>query len=326
MNELGEINNQFIKKYRYYENDIHNFFDYLSKKYNTSIDNSNILLIIRGIDTDEIKHSLQYLVEEGRYKSEETAKKYVNAIGCYFDFLKSNSAIKKCNLYDELEKNARREESYIARMMYYIEQCNELEPKKPLNIMDEDMVKMLLEWCNKQLESDEYWNDERGYKRACAALCIKMMLLYGITYRRARNLKCHQIYIQDNEIELGGFCLRFPAYLGRQMERFMKYKEKNSIYNDEGYLFTDRNGKAWTGNTSSSGIPNYLQSQFGITDLTGIIKYGISQLLLAGVNDHIVKVLTGASEDLISGCIPKTEHTNREINNKLVTVNLYYKF
>lgn len=74
--------------------------------------------------------------------------------------------------------------------------------------------------------------------------------------------------------------------------------------------------------------PVFLKYRFGITDVTGIIKYGIRQLLIAGLNDHVIRKITGASDELIGGCIMQDEDEKmyKEINNKLVTVELYYDF
>ena len=61
--------------------------------------------------------------------------------------------------------------------------------------------------------------------------------------------------------------------------------------------------------------------------MTSIVKYGISQLLKAGLSDSIIKKMTGASEKLIQGCILHEDYErDRIVNNKLVTVELYYEF
>lgn len=326
--DIRNLKEEFLKRYGDYENDVNNFFYYLKEEYDISIDNPNIEIFMQGIETEKIKDSLNYLIESGTYKKAETAKKYAVAIGQFFEFVKDNSSIKNKDLFDELARNGRRENSYIARMMRYIENSEKLKPKEALGIIDRGMAKDLLKWCNDQLSSSTKWEEELGYKKASAAICIKMMLLYGITYRNARVLRVSQIDRARNEIGLGRFKLRMPVYLGKQMCRFLDYKEKKEIYNPEGYLFTDRRGKAWTGITSSSGIPNFLKYKFGITDVTGIIKYGIRQLLIAGLNDYVIKEITGASDEVIGGCIEKEddEKVYREINNKLVTVELYYDF
>ena len=297
-------------------------------EYDISIDNPNIEIFMQGIETERIKDSLNYLVESGRYKKAETAKKYAVAIGQFFEFVRDNSVLKNKDLFDELARNGRRENSYIARMMRYIENCEKLRPKETLGIIDRPMAEDLLNWCNEQLISQEQWEEELGYKKASAAICIKMMLLYGITYRNARVVRVSQIDRKKNEINLGGFKLRMPVHLGKQICRFLDYKEEKGICNQEGYLLTDRQGKAWTGITSSSSIPNFLKYRFGITDVTGIIKYGIRQLLIAGLNDHVIRKITGASDELIGGCIMQDEDEKmyKEINNKLVTVELYYDF
>ncbi len=325
--KIETIKNEFIERYKDYTNDVNNFFYYLKKQYGVSVDSSNIELIMQGIETEEIKKSLGFLVDEGIYKKEESAKKYATAIGQFFMFIKENSSFKNKDLFDEIMRNGRNDDSYIARMMVYIEKCNELKPKESIDIMNRNQVLSLLEWCDGHLEDEWHWEDELGYKRASAALGIKMMLLYGLTYRRVRSIKTFQVDLLRNEIEIKGFKLRLPVRLGKQMARFLQYREENNILNADLYLFTDRYGEVWTGNTSSSGIPGFLNTQFGVTSLTGVVKYGISQLLLAGLNDHIIKEITGASDLLISGCILNNEKDwYREINNKLVTVDLYYEF
>ena len=76
----------------------------------------------------------------------------------------------------------------------------------------------------------------------------------------------------------------------------------------------------------SRGLGDVYKRQ-GVTSVTSIVKYGISQLLKAGLSDSIIKKMTGTSEKLIQGCIlHEDSELNRIINNKLVTVELYYEF
>ena len=54
---------------------------------------------------------------------------------------------------------------------------------------------------------------------------------------------------------------------------------------------------------------------------------GSRELLKAGLSDSIIKKMTGASEKLIQGCILHEDYElDRIVNNKLVTVELYYEF
>ena len=79
--------------------------------------------------------------------------------------------------------------------------------------------------------------------------------------------------------------------------------------------------------TSYSGIPDYLATLLEITSVTSIIKYGIGQLLKAGLGDSVIKKITGASDTLIQGCLLiEDNELSKIINNKIVMVELYYEF
>ena len=111
------------------------------------------------------------------------------------------------------------------------------------------------------------------------------------------------------------------------MKRMKDFLEKNKIRNKKGFLFTNAQGEEWGETTSASGISDTLSQLIESTSVTSIIKYGISQLLKAGLNDSIIKQITGASDTLIKGCIVhKDEDIERIINNRLVDVELYYQF
>ncbi len=65
-------------------------------------------------------------------------------------------------------------------------------------------------------------------------------------------------------------------------------------------------------------------------DTTGISKYGITNLLKAGVSIVEIENLTGAKGDLIRGCMPIDLETgidkeNRLMNMRLASSEHYYK-
>ncbi len=65
----------------------------------------------------------------------------------------------------------------------------------------------------------------------------------------------------------------------------------------------------------------------GITSVTSAVKYGISQLLKAGLSDSVIKKVTGASEKLIQGCLlHEDDKLNQIINTKILMADQYYEF
>lgn len=91
-------------------------------------------------------------------------------------------------LYDAISFNCLRENSYMKRMMTYIDKCELLAgiaEQEPLTLMQ---AEKLLTWSNEQLEG-EGGEEVTGFKKAMATVGIKMMMLYGITYRELRKIK-----------------------------------------------------------------------------------------------------------------------------------------
>ena len=158
---------------------------------------------------------------------------------------------------------------------------------------------------------------------------MKMMLIYGFTYRELRKIKMNQYDPIRNTIVVNGFEIRLPINMGIQMKRMTNFMNDNEIKNKQGFLFVNVQGEEWGETTSSSGISDCLASLIESTSVTSIVKYGISQLLKVGLNDSIIKRITGASDTLIKGCIvheDDEEVIGRIINRRLVNVELYYQF
>lgn len=190
----------------------------------------------------------------------------------------------------------------MKRMMSYIDTCDMLAGIVEQEALRQSDVEIILKWADKQFKEQE-WMDSTKFRKAMAAIGIKMMLLYGVTYRELRKMKWSDYDELYGYIVINDFELRLPSKLWVQMQKIKFYIEENRIKNENNLIFTDASGQPWEDVTSYSGIPDYLNALLGITSVTSIIKYGISQLLKAGLSDSIIKKMTGASEKLIQGCL-----------------------
>lgn len=333
MNYL-QITEDFLMEYPDYRHDVMNFNEYLELQWKNSLSDDAIRFWLQGLDVEFILASLIYNVDQvKRYKSKTTAKRYATVIGQLFHFIRKRTDVENTELYNAISYNRLRENAYMKRMMAYINQSSQLSGIVEAEALGQGDALRILEWADEQLEymgkrrSDEKVNSA-ALKKAMAAIGVKMMLLYGITYRELRKLRINQYSDSRNTIDINGFEIRLPYNLAIQIKHMKSFLEANSIYNENGLLFiTDESGQPWGEITSSSGIPDYLGPLIGNTSVTSIVKYGITQLLKAGLNDSVIKRITGASDKLISGCINQNdEEMVNIINNKLVTVDLYYRF
>lgn len=331
-----KIAKEFSEKYPDYKNDVWNFTEYLEKQWKNSLSDANVRFLLQGLNVEFLLDSLIYNVEERKiYKRKNAAKKYATVIGLFFNYIRKNTDIDNPTLFESISYNRLRENAYMKRMMAYINECDKLQGTIELEGVGRSEAEKVLRWSDEQLKDDKRWYsdietkeiDETAFRKAMAALGMKMMLIYGFTYRELRKIKRNQYDSVRNTIIINGFEIRLPINLGIQMKRMKDFLNMNEIRNEKGFLFTNAQGEEWGEITSASGISDMLGSLIESTSVTSIVKYGISQLLKAGLNDSIIKQITGASDTLIRGCIVhEDEDIERIINNKLVNVELYYKF
>lgn len=325
--DYQEIFDGFITEYPEYKSDVSNFTEYLEMHWKNSLSGESLRILLQGMDVEFLLQSLIYNVEDiKRYKSKTKAKRYATVIGIFFNYIRRTTDIPNPDLYAAISFNRLRENSYMKRMAAYIEKCDLLAgivEQEPLTLTQ---AEELLKWSNEQFENSE-WSDATSFKKAMAAIGMKMMMLYGITYRELKKIKWKDYDEQYGFIVINGFSLRLPPKLSRQLQQIKLFIFQNEINNTQDFLFTDKKGEPWGDITSASGIPDYLGTLLGITSVTSIIKYGIGQLLKAGLSDSIIKKMTGANDKLIQGCLThEDEELARIINNKIVMAEMYYAF
>lgn len=322
-----EITDNFIKEYSDYKSDIDNFSEYIEADWKNSLSGDQLRILLQGIDVDFILKSLIYNVEVvKRYKSKTKAKRYATVIGQFFNYIRKTTDIVNPDLYDAISYNRLRENSYMQQMMAYIDKCEMLAgivEQEPLTSTEAEKI---LIWANEQFITQE-WEDATSFRKAVAAIGIKMMMLYGITYRELRKIKWSDYNEVYNCITVNGFELRLPLKLSVQLGNIKNFVFKRKIVNGKNLIFAGFQGEAWNDITSSSGIPDYMAALIGITSVTSIVKYGISQLLKAGLSDSIIKKMTGASEKIIQGCLLQEDNELKQIiNAKILMADWYYEF
>lgn len=331
-----KIAEEFSGKYPDYKNDVWNFTEYLEKQWKNSLSDPNMRFLLQGIDVEFLLDSLIYNVEEKKiYRRKNAAKKYATVVGIFLNYIRKNTDIDNPAVFSAISYNRLRENTYMQRMMSYINACDKLQGTIELEGIGREQAEKILQWSDKQLEDERKWYcnldteeiDETAFRKAMAALGMKMMLIYGFTYRELRKIKVEQYDSIRNTIRINEFEIRLPINMGIQMKRMKDFLDKNEIRNEQGFLFMNAQGEEWGEITSASGISDCLSQLIESTSVTSIVKYGISQLLKTGLNDSIIKQITGASDTLIKGCIVhEDKDIERIINSRLVNVELYDQF
>lgn len=327
---IRDLKDRFLSENPGYTNDVNNFINYIE----TQVEQASFYneFTLRGMTVKGILDSLVYLVEvEQQIQKKEPAKKYVSAIGQLFSFIFDNSDIQNISLKSQLDLPQKRKDSYLKMCFGFINKSEILQDKESYKAIDDITVKKLIIWCDNKI--DKVFNQnineikDINFKHLVAALCIKLILLTGCTYRVVRSLKLSDLDTELNLISINGYDIRLPLGLSKQFKHYKQLYIDKQFDIQEGYLFVGVDGNQWGPNTSSSGITNYLKTEIEKTDITGIIKYGITQLMLKDVNDSVIIRLTGANKDIIEDCLPQDSRKEIEwfsyINSKIVKTEIY---
>lgn len=84
----------------------------------------------------------------------------------------------------------------------------------------------------------------------------------------------------------------------------------------------DLSGKRWGATTTSSRIPDVLNRRIGRTDTTGLVKFGLTNLLKGGMSIKDIEKLTAAKGELLRDCIPFSEEFEMQMKDKYVNMCL----
>jgi hypothetical protein len=222
-----------------------------------------------------------------------------------------------------------RADSYLGRCIEYINECDDLMEKESYSVLGNEQVKQLLDWCNNEIDKNfnsEFEINERiAFKRMVAAMCIKLMLFIGITYRVARVLKFSDLEMENNTLIVNGYTVRLPLKLSKQFKQYKELFRKKGFNVENGFLFLTLEGEQWGEKTSSSSIPTFLKSLLGQTSITCIIKYGVKQLILSDMSDNVIIKLTGISREILNDCSEPLDDDDfySYINAKIVKTKIY---
>ena len=326
MGKVLELKEEFLENNPDYTNDINNFVDYINVN-----DGKNVFdkeFTIGGMTISYILNSLQFNINNERIKSKETAKKYLTSVGMLIDYILDNSDIKNISLRNQLGAPARRNDSYAKQCNNFIDTCEQLREKEIYQALDNAMADKLIEWADLQINNassaSDILNQPVLFRRMSAALCVKLMLLTGITYRCARKLNLDCLNLRVNTITINNYKIRLPIKFSEQLMKYVEIRNENGINGKA--LFINSTGERWTKQNSSSCIPDYFKTDNLKTTPTGIIKYGIKELISVGVNQAVISELTEASSSIIEDCLPKSENEDgwyAYLNSKIVNTRIY---
>lgn len=322
--EADNLLTDFFDKNPNYEGDIKNFYSYIVDVKKLRFEKT----ILGGIRTDDIIESIEHYISIGQYSTESIAFKYSAAIVSYFEHCISRGYFKNNDFKSEISVSRLDKESYYGKINEFIKGCSSLREKESIIACDSVEIDILVDEIDVFFEKLEKHFDKFDRETMSAMLGIKLMLLTGVKYNVLISLLLNDVDLKSSLININSFSIRLPVKFRDQLESYLLIKD--SYVEKSDYLFVDHSGKRWGATTTSSKIPDVLSRCIGRTDTTGLVKFGLTNLLKGGMGIKDIEKLTTAKGELLRDCIPFSEEFEMRMKDKyvnmcLASMDIYYR-
>ncbi|WP_018213615.1 hypothetical protein [Desulfitobacterium hafniense] len=321
---LKDVIEEFISENPNYKHDIINFISYLTEYKKLPLDDT----VFGGVNTDHVIDSLKHYIDIGQFKTVSIVQKYTVVISKFFIYaIVAKNSLKNSNILDEISAPKIDEKSYYSRINLMISKNKKLSTKEPILVFSREIIEDIITNCDLIIQDTGKHNNKIGFEKLVAALCIKLVVLTGMKYGIARKIRVEDLNVTTNTIHINGFNIRLPLKLSTQFQYYMELRE--SFGKKCSFLFMSFDGEQWGGQTSASKMPDMLARWTGRSGTTGLTKFGIINLINAGVSDSVIKKLTGAEESVLRSCVESNEKKEamqweKYVNSRISKIDIYY--
>lgn len=314
---------EMIEDFNCYIPELKNFKTYLLS------DTPNInTKLLGGIRTEHIIDSINYHIQHNGYSSKSIASKYAIAIAQFYRYATEQNWFANNDLLSQINSYRLSESSYYYMIGNYIKSNPKLSKKEVKLPCTNSEVNDIIATIDSYFHKYNGNTEAMSFPKVSSMLAIKLMILTGAKYSTIRDLIFDDLKIDCNTIKINKYTIRLPINLSLQFRHYCILR-KHTLAKPSKYLFCNQDGSQWSSSIYSS-IADFLSVTILRMDTTGITKYGITNLLKAGVSIVEIENLTGAKRDLIRGCMPSgleddLEKENRYLNMRLASSEHYYK-
>ncbi|MBB6635299.1 hypothetical protein [Cohnella thailandensis] len=288
-----------------YEKDLNIFWTFLETE---KVSESTWRHVLGGANTDLIIKSLKYYVDHSKVTSMSTANRFISVFTEYFQYAYEKKHFSNKELYEEMHAPIYSDRSYRARINTWI--SKNLKDKESTRVFNEVEIQELIGLCNDTLKV-ESMDDEYFDKKFVPALIIKLIILTGIKYKLIPKLKLADVNLRYGTLTINNYEIHLPHMLIDQFELYSSLRNKRTESN---ILFIKSNGEQLAEITGFTAT--FLGSLTSRTDIQGIIRFVIIEMMKKGITIDIIKEFTGVGNTIINDClqiINKDLHMERKI-------------
>jgi len=315
-----------------YRNKINAFYKFLISE--KAIVDTQFDSYLEGMDVEDIIESLNYYIFCNDINSQTMALHYASVIKRYFSFLftlgiQNNTLIQAFGLPQDNER------SYQYIMREIISNHPKLERRDQKEEITWEEAVVLIAECDQRIKEvmDEnnvldYRVYASKYNDLMSSIILKLILFTGIPYRILREINVDRVNTVHNTITINEFCIHIPNNLCEQLNYYLGIRRAimEERFDTSPYLFVYADGKQLRKNTDA--IATTLREYLGRSDLTGIIKFTIMQMIKKGINQSIIQNFNNVGAAIYHDCQQKVNQQrntsiSRYLDSKLRSMDVF---
>ncbi|XOI97616.1 hypothetical protein ACMX2M_17005 [Paenibacillus polymyxa] len=282
-----------------YYKDLMIFYEYL--KLSKDVTDNNLEEFLQGLDTSTIISSIDYYIKRNNIKKVSTVQRYVSALKEYLAYIMTNDYVTNNGFLLELGVPTYKEDSFRNKINIYLAQNSQLNDSVSYDQLSQSEVEELIKKCN-QVLNVPFSNVTRSKEmnKMTSALIIKLILLTGIPYREIIKLPVESYNKTFGSFSSEGISIRLPEGLIIQLNSYIELREQLA---KAGQLFITYEGQPLPAGTGQ--IVYWLKQLSGredLTNLTGVIKFAINQMMHLNVNQIAIEKFTKVGFKIIQSC------------------------
>ena len=313
-NWLTETKDEFLssvkKNLLAKRNCIEMFLRYLTEERKVRQENAKGFL--GGMKVEDVIQSLGYYIEQNNITSKGSCTTYRACIREYFTYLTQEGKIQNDKIMSEFGVVSSDINSYDNKVNRYLEENDSIQDSTTYPPCSKKEIRAIIKKCSELIKSSQ---DERGrYENIGAVLVIKLGILTGVTYRKIRETLYKDVNVRYGTIKISNMQIHLPHKMIDELEEYLGIRER-MINTKSEYLFVTLEGKQISDKTKD--ISSILMSAIGRRSFTGIIKYGIINLIKKGVNQSIICKFTGVKDTVYDDC-------QQQVNDEMIKASSRY--
>lgn len=326
---LGSISASSREAYR---NKINVFYKFIISE--KKVDDTLYRSYLEGMDVKDIIESLDYYIFCNDISSQTMALHYASVIKGYFSYV-FTLGIRNQNLLQAFGLPPDNQSSYQYIMREVISNHPKLEQRDQKDEITWDEAVILIAECDQRIKEIMDENNVLDYRVYASkyntlmfSIMLKLILFTGVPYRLLREIKVDQVNPILNTITINNFSIHLPDNLCVQLNFYLDVRKKimEERCDCSDYLFVQVDGKQLRKNTDA--IAATLREYLGRSDLTGLIKFTIMQMIKKGINQSIIQNFNNVGSAIYLDCQMKVNQQrstsiSRYLDSKMRSMEVF---